>query len=88
MDDFEDSFDGGDDGDLFDSDPDSDFEHGNSSAEDQADLTGDDTIDIGWQEIAMFGALSEEIADDEKARLRIEREMNNDQNKEEDEENL
>ena len=84
MDDFEDSFDGGDDGDPFDGDPDGDFEHENSSAEDQADLTGDDTIDIGWQEIAMFGALSEEIADDERERLRIEREMN----KEEDEENL
>ena len=84
MDDFEDSFDGGDDGDPFDGDPDGDFEHENSSTEDQADLTGDDTIDIGWQEIALFGALSEEIADDEKERLRIEREMN----KEEDEENL
>ena len=88
MDDFEDDYAGGDDGDPFDGDPDGDFEHENSSAEDQADLTGDDTIDIGWQEIALFGALSEEIANDEKARLRIEREMNNDQNKEEDEENL
>ena len=73
-----------DDDNSFEGDPDGDFEHENSSAEDQADLTGDNTIDIGWQEIAMFGALSEEIADDEKERLRIEREMN----KQEDEENL
>lgn len=83
-DDINDDYDGEDDGDPFDGDPDGDFEHENSSAEDQADLTGDDTIDIGWQEIAMLGALSEEIADDEKERLRIEREMN----KDEDEENL
>ena len=87
MDDFIDD-DSVDDGDPFDGDPDGDFEHESNSAEDQADLTGDDTIDIGWQEIALFGALSEEIADDERERLRIEREMNNDQNKEEDEENL
>ena len=83
MDDYfdDDSFD---DGNSFEGDPDGDFENENSSAEDQADLTGDDTIDIGWEEIAMLGALSEEIADDEKERLRIEREMN----KKEDEENL
>ena len=83
MDDFidDDSFD---DDNSFEDNPDGDFEHENSSAEDQADLTRDDTIDIGWQEIAMFGALSEEIADDERERLRIEREMN----KQEDEEKL
>jgi len=38
----------------------------------------DNGIDIGWEEIAMFGALSEEIAEDEKRRRRIERKMNKD----------
>jgi len=37
-----------------------------------------------WESIAFFGAMAEQIAEDEKARLRIEREMN----KDEDEENI
>ena len=35
----------------------------------------DSKDDIGWEEIAMFGALSEEIADEEKERRKLEREM-------------
>ena len=77
-------YDSFDDDNSFEDNPEGDFEHENSSAEDQADLTGDDTIDIGWKEIALFGALSEQIADEKKELLRIEREMN----KDEDEENI
>jgi len=39
---------------------------------------------LGWEEIAFLGAMSEQIAEDKRERLRIEREMN----KKEDEENL
>ena len=84
MDDFIDD-DSVDDGDPFDGDPDGDFENDNGFNEELRDGSDNaDTIDIGWQEIAMLGALSEEIADDERERLRIEREMN----KKEDEEKL
>ena len=38
----------------------------------------DNGIDIGWEEIAMFGALSEEFSEEEKERRRIEREMDKD----------
>ena len=37
-----------------------------------------------WESIAFFGAMAEQIADDERERLRIERDMK----KEEDEENI
>ena len=74
-----------DDDNSFDDNADGDIENDDGLNEEMRDGSdNDDTIDIGWQEIAMFGALSEEIADDERERLRIEREMN----KDEDEENL
>jgi hypothetical protein len=84
MDDFtdDDSFD---DDNSFDDNSDGDIKNDNGLNEEMRDGSDNaDTIDIGWQEIAMFGALSEEIADDERERLRIEREMD----KEKDEENL
>jgi len=84
MDDYfdDDSFD---DDNSFKDNPDGDFENDDGLNEEMRDGSdNDDTIDIGWQEIAMLGALSEEIADDERERLRIEREMN----KQEDEEKL
>ncbi|RPH52289.1 MAG: hypothetical protein EHM85_03315 [Desulfobacteraceae bacterium] len=83
MDDFmDDSFDNDN---SFDDNPDGNIENDDGLNGDMLDSSdNDDTIDIGWQEIAMLGALSEEIADDERERLRIEREMN----KQEDEENL
>jgi hypothetical protein len=71
-----------DDDNSFDDNPDGDFEHEDSSEEDQADLTGENTIDIGWQEIALFGALSEQIADEERERLRIEKDMKKDEDEE------
>ena len=74
-----------DDDNSFESDPDGDIENDDSLNGDMLDGSkDDDTIDIGWQEIAMLGALSEQISDDERERLRIEREMN----KQEDEEKL
>ena len=49
------------------------------NAEMQEDSEQEDNgIDIGWEEIAMFGALSEEIAEGEKRRRRIEREIDKD----------
>ena len=41
-------------------------------------------VGLGWVIIAFFGALSEQIADDERERLRIEKEMK----KDEDEDNI
>jgi len=84
MDDYFDD-DGLDDDNSFEDNPDGDIENDNGLNEEMRDGSKDeDTFDIGWQEIAMFGALSEEIADDERERLRIEREMN----KDEDEKNI
>jgi len=74
-----------DDDNSFEGDPDGDTENDDGLNEEMRDGSKDeDTFDIGWQEIAMFGALSEQISEDERERLRIEREMN----KKEDEENL
>jgi len=84
MDDYfdDDSFD---DDNSFDDKSDGDIENDNGLNEEMRDGSDhDDTIDIGWQEIAMLGALSEQIADEERERDKIVREMN----KEEDEENL
>ena len=33
------------------------------------------TDDFGWEEMGMLGALAEELSEEEKERLRIEREM-------------
>ncbi len=44
----------------------------------QDDSKDEDTTDIGWEEIAMAGSLSEEISESEKRRRRIERKMNKD----------
>jgi len=41
----------------------------------QDDSKDDNAIDIGWEEIAMFGAFSQEIADEQKERRKFEREM-------------
>jgi len=82
MDDFidDDSFD---DGDSFEDNPDGDMENDDSLNEEMLEGSDNDgTFDIGWEEIAMFGALSEEIADDERERLRIERELNKDKDME------
>ena len=35
----------------------------------------DDFFDIGWEEMALAGALSQEMAEEEKERLRRKREM-------------
>ncbi|WP_435549737.1 hypothetical protein [Desulfobacterium sp. N47] len=40
------------------------------------------TIGIGWEDIAMFGTLSEQIAEDEKERLSIEKDMTMDEDQE------
>ena len=69
---------GFDEGDFMD-DPDCNFCDDGLNAEMQESSKDEDNgIDIGWEEIAMFGALSEEIADEGKERLRIEREMDKD----------
>lgn len=84
MDDFIDD-DSVDDNNSFEDNPDGDIENDDGINEEMRDGSDNaDTIDIGWQEIALFGALSEQIADEEREREKIEREMN----KKEDEENL
>ena len=35
----------------------------------------DDDGDFGWEEFGMLGALAEELSEEEKERLRLEREM-------------
>lgn len=72
-----------DDGDSFEDIPDGDMENDDSLNEEMQDVSdNDDTLDIGWKEIAMFGALSEQIAEEERERLRIERDMSKDEDKE------
>ncbi len=81
MDDFID--DGFDDGDSFEDNPDGDIKNDDGLNEDMRDGSKDnDTFDIGWEEVAMFGALSEQIAEEERERLKIEREMNKDEDQE------
>jgi len=83
MEDFDNGFDYGDDfmddPDFMDDDSDCSFGMEDSlNNEMQKDSTDDDATDIGWEEIAMAGSLSEEIAGDEKRRRRIDRKMNKD----------
>jgi len=78
MDDFEDGFDGGDD---FTDEAPADEEPVEIEIE-ATELNGCDAL--SWEDIAFFGALSEQIADEEKERLRIMRETK----KDEDEENI
>ncbi len=60
-------------------DSDGEFYDDGVNAEMQDDSEhADNGFDIGWEEIAMAGSLSEEIAEDEKRRRRIERKMNKD----------
>ncbi|MFH2044782.1 MAG: hypothetical protein ABIK92_06525 [Pseudomonadota bacterium] len=62
---------------------DGDFEYDDSpDFEEQDCMTNHDTIDIGWENIAMFGALSEQIAEEERERLRIEKDFTSDDDQE------
>ncbi len=74
--DFDDGFDDGD----FEDDSDCGFGMDDSlNAEMQDDSEQEDNgFEIGWEEIAMAGSLSEEISESEKRRRRIERKMNKD----------
>ena len=38
----------------------------------------DDFLDIGWEEMALIGSLSEELADEERQRRKLEKEMEQD----------
>ncbi len=79
-DDFFDDGDFGCDGDDFmDDDSDGEFYNDSSNEEMQDDSEQeDDAIEIGWEEIAMAGSLSEEIAEQEKERRRLEKKMDAD----------
>jgi hypothetical protein len=82
MDDINDDYDGGDD--FTDETPEE--EHADEGPIER-EIEGGEFIEcdgLGWEEIAFLGAMSEQIADDERERLRIERDMK----KEEDEENI
>ena len=35
----------------------------------------DDVFDIGWQEMALIGSLSEQLSDEERERRKLEKEM-------------
>jgi hypothetical protein len=39
----------------------------------------DDFFDIGWEEMALAGSLAEEMADEERKKLRLEQEMEADE---------
>lgn len=74
---FDDGFDDGD----FEDNSDGDFYDDGLNAEMQDDSEQEDNgIDIGWEEIAMFGALSEEFSEDERVRRKLEKKMDTDQN--------
>jgi len=64
--------------DFMDDDSDGEFYDDGLNEEAQDESTDDDATDIGWEEIAMAGSLSEEIAESEKRRRRIERKMSRD----------
>jgi len=67
------------DGDDFMDDSDGEFYNDGLNEEAQEDSEQEDNgIDIGWEEIAMAGSLSEEISESEKRRRRIERKMKKD----------
>ena len=81
-----------DDGDFVDDEPfeeDIDESEVEDSLDDQSELDesiqddskDDNAIDIEWEEIAMFGALSEEITEEEKERRRLEKKMEADRDK-------
>ena len=75
--------DGFEDQDFFEDNSDSDMETDDDLNEEmRGGSDNNDTFDIGWQEIAMFGALSEQIAEEERERLKILKEMNKDKNQE------
>jgi hypothetical protein len=38
----------------------------------------DDFLDIGWEEMALIGSLSEELADEERQRRKLEKETEQD----------
>ena len=79
FDDFSDDF--GDDGDSFEDDSDDGFADDSLNAEIQGDSGHeDDGIDIGWEEIAMFGSLAEEISE-ERERRKLEKRMEDDRDK-------
>lgn len=82
MDDFEDSFDGGDD--FTDEVPEEEYPDKEPVEPEMEDAELCECDGLGWEEIAFLGAMSEQIANDERERLRIERDMK----KEEDEENI
>jgi len=80
FDDFDDFDDGCDGDDFMDDDSEGDFSDDGLNAEMQEDSEQEDNgIDIGWEEIAMFGALSEEFAE-ERERRKLEKKMDDDQN--------
>ena len=81
MDDFEDDFDGGDD--FTDEVPEEEYPDEEPVEPEMEDAELCECDGLGWEEIAFLGAMSEQIADDERERLRIERYMK----KEEDEKN-
>ncbi len=87
MDDFEDSFDGGDDdydgGDNF-TDETPEEEHADEEPADEHEIEEAHFEAPSWESIAFFGAMAEQIADEERELLRIEREMDED----EDEKNI
>ena len=82
MDDFEDDYDEGDD--FMDGAPEEEYPDEEPVEPEMEDAELCECDGFGWEEIAFLGALSEQIADEEKERLRIERDMK----KEEDEENI
>jgi hypothetical protein len=83
-DDFEDDYDGRDD--FTEETPEE--EHPDEEPADEQEIEEAQFEAPSWESIAFFGAMAEQISEDERERLRIEREMNNDQNKDEHEENI
>ncbi len=87
MHDFDDSFsddfddDSGDDGDSFSDDFGPEDSCDDSLSDEIQGDSGheDDGIDIGWEDMAIIGGMAEEFAEEEKERLRIEREMDKDE---------
>ena len=77
FDDFDNGFDDGDD--FMDDDSNGEFyDDGlNEEAQDDSEQEGDG-IDIGWEEIAMFGSLAEEISEEERKRRKLEKKMDAD----------
>ena len=81
FDDFSDDFD--DDGDSFEDYSDDGFETDDSFSDEIQGDSGheDDGIDIGWEDIAIIGGMAEEFAEEEMERRKLEKKMEADRDK-------